>query len=131
MRPEVIKWDGGEHQFALDIGGLRAVQDRCDAGPLAVLCRLLDGSWKVEDVLTPLRHGLTGGGMSATEAEKLVRDMAAETPLVRLVRPAAAVLSIALHGPEDDPLEDGDAAGKPDAPQTSESGASPKSTAQA
>lgn len=124
-----IKWVGGEHDFALDIGALRAVQDACNAGPQEIVGRLLAGSWRVDDPLQVLRHGLIGGGMLKAEAARLVENMANTHGLLRLVSTAQLVLSAALVGVPDDPV--GDTSGEPDGVALkSESGSSAASTPQ-
>lgn len=100
--PRVIAWAGGEHAFALDLGLLRALQDRCDAGPEQVFLRLGDFSWRVDDVTETIRLGLMGGGMSRDDAARLMDRVTATVPLMRLKLVALSVLAHALAGPEDD-----------------------------
>lgn len=69
---EMIVWAGGEHAFRLGIGELRAIEQRSDAGCAVVMMRLLSSAWKVDDILNPIRLGLIGGGLSATDAQKLI-----------------------------------------------------------
>jgi hypothetical protein len=69
---ETIVWPGGEHDFRLGIGELRAIEQRSDAGSSVVMMRLLTGQFKIDDVFSTLRIGLVGGGMSETEAKKTV-----------------------------------------------------------
>lgn len=95
-------WGGGEHTFALTIGGLRALQDACNAGPQEVLMRLVNGTWRVDDPLAILRHGLIGGGMAKDAARDLVNRTAESDGLMAMVTPAQLVLSAALVGVEDD-----------------------------
>lgn len=104
MQRTVLTWAGGEHPFALTIGGLRAVQDATDRGPMEVWAALKAGAWRVDDVLSVLRHGLIGGGMDEAQAQKLVSRMAAAEPLAKLVPTAALVIASALVGPADDPI---------------------------
>lgn len=124
-----LSWAGGQHDFALNIGELRAVQEVCRIGPLGVLRRLQGGTWLVDDVLAPLRHGLDGAGMDSTEARALMLQVQESTPLMRLAITAQLVLAAALIGMEDDEP------GKDEAPAAegetthSAAGASPESTA--
>lgn len=104
MQRTVLTWAGGEHSFALTIGGLRAVQDATDRGPMEVWSALKTGVWRVDDVLAVLRHGLIGGGMDEAQAQKLVNRMATSEPLAKLVPTAALVIASALVGPVDDPI---------------------------
>jgi hypothetical protein len=123
MSRVTVAWAGGEHDFCLTLGGLRAVQDLCNAGPMLVLRTLADGSWRVDTPITVMRHGLIGAGMADTEARDLVLRIAETHPLADLVVPAYRVLAAAMVGVEDDPV------GKPSGaaettPQPTESSAS-------
>lgn len=69
---ESIVWPGGEHEFRLGIGELRAIEQRSDAGCAVVLMRLLGQAWKIDDVIGPIRLGLVGGGMAEKDAQKAV-----------------------------------------------------------
>lgn len=116
MRGVDITWAGGEHTFALRIAQLRALQQRCDAGPQWVLMRLQNKQWHVEDVVSTIRLGLEGGGMDKQEAHRLVREFVEDRPLTQSVLTAYAVLAFALYGEGDeDEKKDGDAPGEPKA----------------
>lgn len=93
MRPSrSIVWPGGEHDFCLGIGELRALEQRSDAGCFVILTRLLTSQWKIDDVLQPIRLGLIGGGMDDREAQKVI-DRALETSSpYSLAVPAASIL---------------------------------------
>jgi hypothetical protein len=104
MRPVDITWAGGEHPFLLTIELLRALQDKCDAGPGWILNRLASGQWRVDDVIETIRLGLEGGGMKKADARKLVDQFVAERPLTLSVMTAQAVLMTALFGEPDDPV---------------------------
>lgn len=67
-------WRGGEHLFLLRIGQLRALQDKCDAGPEWILERLATKKWRTEDVLQTIRLGLEGGGLGSQDARNLVEE---------------------------------------------------------
>ena len=97
-----LTWPGGEHDFALPIGQLRALQDRCDAGPAHIITRLATGSWRVDDVIQTIRLGLEGGGLAKDEARKLTELHVEQAPLARSVMLAQMVLMDAVYGPEDD-----------------------------
>ncbi len=101
-----LTWSGGEHTFALRIEHLRAMQDKCDAGPAWVLARLGSGQWLVDDVIQPIRLGLEGGGMAKDDARKLVKKHVEDKPLTLSVLTARAVLMSALYGNPDDPVGD-------------------------
>lgn len=99
-----LTWAGGEHAFLLTIELLRALQDKCNAGPPVVLQRLSSNAWYVDDVIQPIRLGLEGGGLSKAEARDLVRSHVEDAPLTASVLTAQAVLMAALFGVEDDPV---------------------------
>lgn len=97
MRAVDLTWAGGEHPFLLTIDLLRALQDRCDAGPAHVLKRLGDGTWRVDDVIQPIRLGLEGGGMGKTEAREMVTRHVEDRPLTASVLTAQAIMMAALY----------------------------------
>lgn len=97
MRGIDLTWQGGEHTFALNIDLLRALQQRCDAGPPFILTRLRTNSWFVDDVIEPIRLGLEGGGLSKEDARKLTRQFV-EDNLTESVLTAIAVLMHTLYG---------------------------------
>jgi hypothetical protein len=91
--------------FALKIGQLRLLQEKCGAGPMAVLRRLSSGDWLVDDVIETLRLGLIGGGVKLEEAVKLRAEIE-QRPLGEAVPAAIVVLSAALVGPPDEAFDD-------------------------
>jgi hypothetical protein len=111
----LILWEGGEHAFALDIGGLRALQTACDAGPQQILNRIVTGAWRVDDLYQTIRLGLIGGGMAAAEAARVTDTSFKSHPMMKFRAPAQAVLVAALIGDPDDPL--GEATGAPPPPE--------------
>lgn len=125
-----ITWAGGEHAFDLRIEHLRALQDRCDAGPEWILARLGNKQWHVDDVVSTIRLGLEGGGMEKEEARKLVKRYVEDRPLTESVLTASAILMMALYGdPGDQPGEAGAGTETIAAPRDQEeNGASPTST---
>lgn len=102
MKGVEITWAGGAHEFALPIDLLRAVQDRCDAGPAWILSRLSSGQWRIDDILSVIRFGLEGGGMDKAAAIKLVKLHVEDRPLTESVLTAQAVLMSALYGGEEE-----------------------------
>ena len=130
MRGVDLTWAGGEHSFLLTIDLLRALQDKCDAGPAFILQRLTQNRWYVDDVIQPIRLGLEGGGMSKEDARKLVKKFVEDRPLTESVLTAQAVMMAALYGAEDDPTGESQA-GESDSNANlsrEENGASPAST---
>lgn len=118
-----LTWPGGEHDFALPIGQLRAVQSETDAGPEELLNRMAAGKWRVDDLFAVLRHGLEGGGMAKADATKLVARVIDIHGLIAFRETAFRVLGSALIGPGDDPV--GERTGAENPP---ENGSSPAST---
>lgn len=89
---KAIVWPGGEHEFLLDIGALRAIEDRCKAGVSVVYERLLGGEWYIDDIIQPLRLGLIGGGLTDRQAKALIESSYDVANYYALAIPAAAVL---------------------------------------
>lgn len=105
---ETIVWPGGEHEFLLGIGQLRAIEQRSDAGCAVVMMRLLTSAWKIDDVIAPIRLGLVGGGMSEQEAQKAV-DAALEiaSPYTLAITSAEVIRRFIMWDGEDQPGEAG------------------------
>lgn len=114
MRGVDLTWRGGEHSFALPVELLRALQDKCDAGPAYILQRLGSQRWYVDDVIQPIRLGLEGGGMDKDEARKLARKHVEDRPLAESVLTASAILMAALYGGEEagDDADEGEQKGQ-------------------
>lgn len=105
MPGKVINWIGGEHEFALDLGALRALQDACDAGPEQILRRITSGNWRINDLFDTIRLGLIcGSEMSQVDAGKLVTGLFAQHPMFEFRAVAQMILLAALVGVEGDPL---------------------------
>lgn len=126
-----LTWRGGEHAFALPIDLLRALQERCDAGPAWVLNRLRTGQWMVDDVVSTIRLGLEGGGLPKDEARKLVTKHVEDRPLAMSVLTAQLVLMSALYGTEDDPVGEAPVGAETLTPSRADDGSSVPSTEQA
>lgn len=126
MRTGVLQWPGGEHDFALPLGQLRALQDATNSGPEEVFNRLRLGTWRVNDMIDTIRLGLVGAGeMDAAEASKTVIALFDQHPAMDFKLTAIAILAAALIGVEDDPV--GEAEGQTSGP---ENGVSANSTEQ-
>lgn len=123
MAGVTLTWLGGEHDFALRIGELRALQDRCEAGPEEIFNRLRAGTWRVNDITETLRLGLIGGGMSRVDAGKVVSEIIEDKAIANFKITAIAVMANSLLGVGDDPV--GEPAGETSPP---ESGSSQSST---
>jgi len=103
-----LTWAGGEHRFLLTIELLRALQEKCDAGPAWVLARLGSGKWFVDDVIQPLRLALEGGGLDKESARRLVKKHVEDRPLTESVLTAQTVLMAALYGGEEAAADEGE-----------------------
>ena len=108
MKGTELTWEGGEHTFLLSIKELRALQDKCDAGPAFILFRLQNGQWRVDDIIETIRLGLIGGGEDPAKARKLVTDFVEDRPLSISIPIAQVILMSAILGPEDDPTGESD-----------------------
>lgn len=91
-----IVWVGGEHNFALNIGELRALEQRTGSGAFVTMTRLITSAWKIDDVIATIRLGLIGGGMSERDASALVdRSLDLASPY-KLAVVAALILEHSL-----------------------------------
>jgi len=108
MDAVLLNWQGGEHEFALRLGELRKMQDACNAGPHEVFDRLRNQTYKIDDIIEPIRLGLIGAGsVESKDAGKLVIQMWEQVGAEYLRLTAMTVLARSLYGPEDDlPGED-------------------------
>jgi hypothetical protein len=95
----------GTYLFRLGWGELEKIQEACDAGPYVVLDRLVSGRWRVADIRETIRWGLIGGGMSPTEATKLVRDFVESRPPVENLVTAQLVLGASVVGAPEEEIE--------------------------
>jgi hypothetical protein len=101
-----VNWCGGEHEFALRIGELRALQSKCDAGPEFILLRLSNAQYFIDDVVETIRLGLIGGGMPPDAAAALVNKLVDQAQLVAMKATAYQVLASAILPPTDEELPD-------------------------
>lgn len=124
-----LPFGGEDRLFRLPIGRVRAVQERCDAGPPELVSRFVNKTWRVDDVREPILQGLIGGGLAPHEAQRLVESAMDGLPMLQFVPIAQAVVMAFLIGAEDE--EPGErTAGEAEAktPSREESSASPAST---
>lgn len=99
MLGRVLVWDGGEHNFRLGIGELRALQQATGVGPTFLMGRVISSQWFVDDLIETVRLGLIGGGMSEVEAKRLTNKVFEHTDaLQRHVVLAATLLKDTLTG---------------------------------
>lgn len=103
---QTIVWAGGEHSFRLGIGELRAIEQASDAGVSVVFMRLIGQQWKIDDVLSPIRLGLIGAGMSESDARTTIeRATSLESPYALAVTAADVLRRFIMWGQEDAPGE--------------------------
>lgn len=131
-----LPFGGEERKFRLALGQLRALQEKCDAGPAEIARRLggyirfgalrqqaaalgrvgpsmIDGlvsglgEWRVDDVRETIFQGLLGAKVDHAKATRLVIDNVDGYPLTENIPIAFAILSAVLVGAEDE-----DAAGE-------------------
>lgn len=125
MRTAPLNWVGGEHVFDLRIGELRRLQEVCEAGPEEVLNRLRSGTWRVDDLIEPIRLGLIGSGaMDGPAASAFVTGLFDRHPKAAFKLVALEIMARALLGYAEDPV--GEPAGETPPP---ENGVSASSTA--
>lgn len=116
-----LDWADGTYTFRLGLGELQEHDEKISegrpmgypSGPLAVLSRLWDGTWKIADVRETIRLGLIGGGLPPANALKLVRRYVDDQPLIPNVGLAVLILAEAVGIEKQDPN-----AGKPAPAQT-------------
>jgi len=105
MKTGVVQWPGGEHEFSLPIGQLRALQDATNSGPEEVFNRLRLGTWRVNDVIDTIRLGLVGSGaMTSAEAGPFVTNLFECHPKAQFKLTAITILAASLLGVEEDPV---------------------------
>lgn len=115
MRSETITWVGGEHEFALTLPLLDALQQRCDGDGVGLIYkRLSQQEFKAADVVSTIALGLEGGGMKKAEAVKMISIKYADHGLYPLVVTAQIILGGALMGwPDDEGKLEGEAPQNP------------------
>lgn len=124
-----FEWADGHYSFRLGLGDIRELQEKCDAGPAFIMGRLIDGSWRVDDIYQTIRLGLIGGGLTPVKALAVCQKYVAGRPLLENILAAQLILQSALAGVEDEPLGKTQVAGDPANPTSQEaSSASPPST---
>ena len=97
-------------RFRLAWGQLSSLQEACDAGPYVILDRIMNGTWRMNDIRETIRYGLIGGGMTPSDALKLVREYVEDRPPVENLMIAQAVLSAGLVGAPEEAVGEQDAA---------------------
>lgn len=125
----MAEFGGEDRLFRLPIGRLRAVQEKCDAGPMELLQRFLNGTYRIDDVRETLLQGLVGGGMNTADAARLMKSNFDDLPLTPFIVLAQGVMMAVLVGAEDETLGEPEGEAEQKTPSPVESSASPASTA--
>lgn len=102
-----IIWANGEDQFCLSkVGLILDLEEKCKAGLAAILARIVNSQWGLNDIRETIRLGLIGGGMAPDKAMIAVRNHVDENPngLTPSVMVAYAILEAVLVGVPDDPV---------------------------
>jgi len=130
LKTEVrLNFAGARRSFDLaPIGCLRRLQTACDAGPQWILNRLLDGSWRLDDLRETLQQGLVGGGMAQNEALDLIELHFDPEPKQQFVPLAITLLMAWLTGAEDEDLGESEGEAVATSPSPEENSASPASS---
>ncbi len=102
----------GDYPLHLRIGELRLLQTSLNSGPSAVLTRLQNGEWMVDDIIETIRLALIGGGMAHREAHTFVNSYICDGHLIEYLPVALMALMASLIGDQEDQPE----AGEPQAP---------------
>lgn len=97
-----LAFAGEDRQFRLPIGRLRALQEKCDCGPMEMLTRFAGGTWRVDDLRESIYQGLIGGGMEAHEAARLLKTDFDDLPLQQFVPICQAIVMAAVVGAPDE-----------------------------
>lgn len=92
----------GDYTFRLAWGELKLLQEAVDAGPFVVANRLINGTWRVEDISNVIRLGLIGGGLAPDKALSLVRAYVESRPPMETVMLAAGIIGAAVRGAPDE-----------------------------
>jgi Phage tail tube protein, GTA-gp10 len=102
----IIDFAAGSHKFRLGLVELEKLQDAMDCGPAHAIQLLSSGQWRTQHIRETIRWGLIGGGMSATDAAKLLKAYVDEMPWLENLMTAQAILMAALVGSKDEPVGD-------------------------
>lgn len=123
-----VPFAGEMRLFRMRIGAQRAVQEKCDAGPMELLRRFGDGTWRVDDLREPIYQGLVDGGMDQAKATQLLVSNFDDKPKMQFVPIARAVVAIGLVGVEDEDLGENAGEGSENHLSPDTSSGSPTST---
>lgn len=99
-----LPFAGEDRTFRLPIGRLRALQEKCDAGPMELLSRFASGTWRVDDLRETLLQGLQGGGMASADASRLLKSDFDDLPLQQFVSLCQGIVMACVIGAPDEDL---------------------------
>jgi hypothetical protein len=99
-----LTWAGDLRIFRLGIDQLLALQDARDSGPMEIVNRLRQGTWRIDDIRDPIRLGLIGAGMDGKKARSVVEQHVSPGAIGQHVLVAMAVILAALQGDVNDPV---------------------------
>lgn len=119
---------GEDRTFRLPLGRLRALQEKCDCGPMELLRRFGSGEWRVDDLRETIHQGLLGGGMPATEAASLLRQGFDDLPLADFITLAKVIVTVAIIGAPDETTGELEGEGQANHPSPEASSGSQDST---
>jgi hypothetical protein len=120
-----LVWGDGLNRFALHIGHLRELQEKCKAGPQRILQRLSSLDWQIDDIRETIRLGLIGGGKTPSEAHTLAVRYFDERPPLESRPVAQVILMQALVGVPDDVVGKAEAETAPTNPESTPTEGSP------
>lgn len=93
-------WSHGEDTFCLaKIGEQLDLEERCKAGIAAIMTRLQDGTWYINDVRETIRLGLIGGGMKPPAQAQEVVSRHVVPPLSECALLAFEILAAVMFAP--------------------------------
>lgn len=111
----VREWAGSPRLFRLDYGRVCDLEEACDkTGIGAIYMRLGSSQYQAKYVYHTIRLALVGGGMSALDAEVLMRERFDQRPYFENAEVALDILITLMSGIE--PPKDGEPAGDPAEP---------------
>jgi hypothetical protein len=105
----VLSFAGEDRTFRLPLGRIRALQEKCDAGPMELLVRFAQGTWRVDDLRETIHQGLLGGGMDVREAAALLKNDFDDLPLKPFIALCQAIVGAAVVGAPDERLGESEA----------------------
>ena len=94
------EWADGVYSFRLGYGQWLELDQLLQVGPMALYVRLLDRTWKANDLREVIRVGLIGGGGSPAQALRLAKLYVEDRPIAESLGLALRIISAALFLPD-------------------------------